>query len=405
MISVRNANAGPSGMHNENYRAITEGIQTFLADLGLVQYLDMFLMKGYDSEDDLSHLSDCDLDDMMITDPDHRQLILQTAAQHKPSEQHNVLLWLRKHGLEYYYVNFIRSELTSLNDITHMDLDEETFFDLEITLPGHKRRLQRAVSQLRKRQKTDVSSEDPLTFGRWAKPQCLQDGKFDFLCVDATIYSTKQHSPAYTIEFMVDTGSDVTTIRQEILDKLDLEVLGKIHSKGVHGSKTTNLYKAKLLIGNQELEIEVMGESYDSIGSRVVRHFRHYIDGIRHVWLRGNYSDKDTYLTQKSSNIPALCSQSQSPPESCSNTNKTPSSCIPSSSSSSSSSLSSQHFIPTNCKIPQNFNFGANTGISSEESSIDRSSIEVTLVQGSLAATASNDNRHLKDTSPDELDM
>lgn len=58
-------------------------------------------------------------------------------------------------------------------------------------------------------------------------------------------------------EFMVDTGSDVTTIRQEVLDELDLEILGRIHSKGVHGSKTTNLYKAKILIGNQEMEIEV----------------------------------------------------------------------------------------------------------------------------------------------------
>lgn len=56
---------------------------------------------------------------------------------------------------------------------------------------------------------------------------------------------------------MIDTGSDVTTIRQEVLDELGLEILGRIHSKGVHGSKTTNLYKAKLLIGNQEMEIEV----------------------------------------------------------------------------------------------------------------------------------------------------
>lgn len=64
-------------------------------------------------------------------------------------------------------------------------------------------------------------------------------------------------SPFLFLEFMIDTGSDVTTIRQEVLDELGLEILGRIHSKGVHGSKTTNLYKAKLLIGNQEMEIEV----------------------------------------------------------------------------------------------------------------------------------------------------
>lgn len=63
--------------------------------------------------------------------------------------------------------------------------------------------------------------------------------------------------PFLFLEFMIDTGSDVTTIRQEVLNELGLEILGRIHSKGVHGSKTTNLYKAKLLIGNQEMEIEV----------------------------------------------------------------------------------------------------------------------------------------------------
>lgn len=41
-----------------------------------------------------------------------------------------------------------------------------------------------------------------------------------------------------------------------------------------------------------------MGESYDSLGSRVVRHFRHYIDGKHHVWLRGNFCDEDSKLCQ-----------------------------------------------------------------------------------------------------------
>ena len=59
-------------------------------------------------------------------------------------------------------------------------------------------------------------------------------------------------------EFMIDSGSDVVTIREEILDTLDLELLGQIHSKGVHGSKKTNLYKATLRIGSQEMDIEVI---------------------------------------------------------------------------------------------------------------------------------------------------
>lgn len=58
-------------------------------------------------------------------------------------------------------------------------------------------------------------------------------------------------------EFMIDSGSDVVTVREEVLQTLDLELLGTIHSKGVHGSKRTNLYKATLRIGTQEMEIEV----------------------------------------------------------------------------------------------------------------------------------------------------
>lgn len=60
-----------------------------------------------------------------------------------------------------------------------------------------------------------------------------------------------------SLEFMIDSGSDVVTMQEEVLKTLDLELLGQIHSKGVHGSKKTNLYKATLRIGTQEMEIEV----------------------------------------------------------------------------------------------------------------------------------------------------
>ena len=78
MISVRSS--VPDDSRNENYMAIAEGVQDFLADLGLSQYYDMFVMKGYDTEGDLCHLSEADLDTMLITDPDHRQQILQAGT-------------------------------------------------------------------------------------------------------------------------------------------------------------------------------------------------------------------------------------------------------------------------------------------------------------------------------------
>ena len=56
---------------------------------------------------------------------------------------------------------------------------------------------------------------------------------------------------------MVDSGSDVVTVREEVLQQLDLELLGTIQSRGVHATKEKQLYKAMLKIGDVDIEIEV----------------------------------------------------------------------------------------------------------------------------------------------------
>ena len=56
---------------------------------------------------------------------------------------------------------------------------------------------------------------------------------------------------------MVDSGSDVVTLREEVLDSLGLELIGPIKSKGVHASRTKNLYRANMVIGSHTLDIEV----------------------------------------------------------------------------------------------------------------------------------------------------
>ena len=56
---------------------------------------------------------------------------------------------------------------------------------------------------------------------------------------------------------MVDSGSDVATVREELLEELDLEPLVRIQSKGVHATVETMMYKAKLQLGDSEVEIEV----------------------------------------------------------------------------------------------------------------------------------------------------
>ena len=59
-----------------------------------------------------------------------------------------------------------------------------------------------------------------------------------------------------------------------------------------------------------------MGETYDSIGSRVIRHFRHYITGNRHIWLKGDYIDptiKTSEITHKGEGQPVSAEGSSSP--------------------------------------------------------------------------------------------
>ncbi|XP_041375863.1 uncharacterized protein LOC121388550 [Gigantopelta aegis] len=277
---------------DENQLALTKGIQSFLRSVGMDQYYNTFIAKGFDLESDLQFLTTADLDELDIRVPEHRCVLLASAPLHRVSEGFRVYQWLRDSGLDYYFVSFIRSELVDFNELRNLELPDDDLYDeLEITLTGHKKRLERAVQKLRKRQRTTEDAEPAIIEGWWGKPLTLTEAKYDFLCVSATIGSTRRHSQCQTIDFMVDSGSDVTTLREEILQTLDLQLLGPIQSRGVHASCTKNLYKARLQIGTEVLEIEVMGESYDSLGSRVFRHFRHYITGSKHVWLKGDYYD------------------------------------------------------------------------------------------------------------------
>ena len=52
---------------------------------------------------------------------------------------------MRQNGLDHYFPSFIEGDYTSLDDIERLNLPDEDIYDeLEITLPGHKRRLERA---------------------------------------------------------------------------------------------------------------------------------------------------------------------------------------------------------------------------------------------------------------------
>jgi hypothetical protein len=72
-------------------------------------------------------------------------MLCVTASRHNPSEEYKLFEWLRRHGLDHYHIGFVQSELTDFSDIARLNLPDESLYDeLEMTLPGHKRRLERA---------------------------------------------------------------------------------------------------------------------------------------------------------------------------------------------------------------------------------------------------------------------
>lgn len=59
---------------------------------------------------------------------------------------------------------------------------------------------------------------------------------------------------------MVDSGSDVMTVRKEVLEKLDTELLGTIQSRGIHATRRKQLHRCRLQIGAVQLETDVSAE-------------------------------------------------------------------------------------------------------------------------------------------------
>ncbi|XP_012940029.1 uncharacterized protein LOC101851277 [Aplysia californica] len=268
-------------------------VNYFLERIGMLKYQEIFHAKGFDLETDVVHLTCVDLEEsLMISSKWDRALIIKHAQHYQPSPQLQLNEWLHSNYLDHYFESFVRSELTDLKAIAQLQLPNEELYDeLEIVMPGHRKRLERAVRKLWQDQAKSEGAELPITQGWWGKPECLPQAKFDFLCVRAALFSGKERQNKVHVDFMVDSGSDVSTVQEDTLKQLNLELLGSVYSCGIHGGSHTNLYKARLAVGTQEMDIEIMASNYDSLGSRVVRNFRHVIDGQKHIWLKGNYRD------------------------------------------------------------------------------------------------------------------
>ena len=72
----------------------------------------------------------------------------------------------------------------------------------------------------------------------------------------------------------MDSGSDVMTVRKEVLETLDTEFLGTIQSRGIHATRRKQLHRCRLQIGAVQLETDVS-----------VRRRRH-LDDTRRLLMR-----------------------------------------------------------------------------------------------------------------------
>ena len=64
---------------------------------------------------------------------------------------------------------------------------------------------------------------------------------------------------------MVDSGSDVSTLREDIVQDLNLEPITTVRSCGAYGSQRTTMYRAYITLGECKLEIEVIIFNYYNI--------------------------------------------------------------------------------------------------------------------------------------------
>ena len=95
---------------------------------------------------------------------------------------------------------------------------------------------------------------------------------------------------------MVDSGSDVVTLRPEIVRRLNLVKKCTVRSQGVHVAKEKTLYEAILKIGSVELKIEV-NSKHNTNDIRITNigewmQFKHNISYVRvHIfrqWITFN---------------------------------------------------------------------------------------------------------------------
>ena len=80
-----------------------------------------------------------------------------------------------------------------------------------------------------------------------------------FLTVTAKVIREPEQDSleSCAVKFLLDSGSDVVTLRHEIIEKLQLKAVGTVLQKGPIGERQQKLYKGFISIGHRQIQCEV----------------------------------------------------------------------------------------------------------------------------------------------------
>ncbi|XP_046842267.1 uncharacterized protein LOC124436395 [Xenia sp. Carnegie-2017] len=255
-------------------------MENFLQNINLSKYNRLFSGQGYENLGDIFNLDSEDLNMVYIDNGTERNAILNAVANI------DIGTWLRYYELEKYETYFRKLKIEILGDLKRVKMSDELMDDLEVMVPGHRKRLLKAVSGFSKDDGQYQNCGRAVAFGYWGRHDVIKTLKRTFWVKKCFIKSNiPGHDPVELANCLVDTGSEVVTIQQDIMSELNLTFLQTVSSRGIHKAKEKPLYSAVMLLGNNVIEVKVIPDSYNSIGCNVFQKFSHFVNEKDHYWL------------------------------------------------------------------------------------------------------------------------
>lgn len=269
-------------------------VKSFLEKCDAEKYYSRFRSQGIRDFLDLCLIDNNDLILLEIRDESDRQRILSEV------DKIDIKEWLQYHGLaKNTYLEDLRAAgYTNIKTLKQFPIVTEEILDsLNITLTGDRKRFRATVEMLKLScEEDDQPPNQQLVtqvVGYWNKPDFVAESPCEFLCVKGTLKTSKDENSKETpvLEFLVDTGADVVSVREELIKELELRYLQEVTHCGIHTRTKGNLFRGVLkLSDDDQIEVDIVAGEYESLGLQVFRQFKHFINGSSHRWLRDSDS-------------------------------------------------------------------------------------------------------------------